>query len=357
MANENRTEKPTEQRIRKARREGRYPVSKEAVYAVQFAAFCAVAIWAAPIWSQQHLDLVRGMIVGSFQPDLTRESLKGILQASIAPMLASLLLGGAIVFSSGLLVQLGLTGFGFSTTRLSPDLSRLDPTQRLRELPGNNLTALIEAAVLLPILGFSVYVVYSNHAEALLAVPVLPVRQGLVLVAGCLRDLLWKALFVFVVFGFWDILRQRQRYLKSLRMTKQEIREEYKENEGDPQIKARIRRLRRDLLRRRMMSEVPQATAVVVNPTHFAVALRYDAMSSGAPRVVAKGKNWLAARIRQIANQHQIPIVENPPLAQALYKSVEVGQEIPPHLYRAVAEILAYLYRLMGGRLPNQGGQ
>ena len=116
-------------------------------------------------------------------------------------------------------------------------------------------------------------------------------------------------------------------------------------------MKARIRRLQRDVLRRRMMKEVPTATAVIVNPTHFAVAIRYDLDTMAAPLVVAKGKNYLALRIREKAIENQVPIIENPPLAQALYKSVEVGQEIPPHLYRAVAEILAYIYRLMNGRL------
>jgi flagellar biosynthetic protein FlhB len=117
-------------------------------------------------------------------------------------------------------------------------------------------------------------------------------------------------------------------------------------------MKQRIRRLRRDLARRRMMHEIPNATAVVVNPTHYAVALKYSMHSAGAPTVVAKGKNYLALRIRQKAIDHQVPLVENPPLAQALYKSVDVGQEIPAQFYRAVAEILAYIYRLMNGRLP-----
>ena len=123
-----------------------------------------------------------------------------------------------------------------------------------------------------------------------------------------------------------------------------------KETEGNPQIKARIRRLQRDLARRKMMKEVPKATAVIVNPTHYAVAIRYEMESMAAPLVVAKGKNYLALRIRQMAVEHQVPIVENPPLAQALYKSADVGQEIPPHLYRAVAEILAYIFKLMHGR-------
>jgi flagellar biosynthetic protein FlhB len=130
-------------------------------------------------------------------------------------------------------------------------------------------------------------------------------------------------------------------------MTKMEIRDELKETEGNPQIKQRVRRIQRDLARRNMLKEIPNATAVIVNPTHFAVAIRYEMEGMTAPRVLAKGKNYLALRIRQIAIDHQVPIVENQPLAQALYQSADVGQEIPPHLYRAVAEVLAYIYKIM----------
>ena len=168
---------------------------------------------------------------------------------------------------------------------------------------------------------------------------------------SAVRELLWKATAVFLVLGAIDLIRQKRKYKQDLRMTRQEVRDELKESEGNPQIKGRIRQLRRDLLRRRMMREVPTATAVIVNPTHFAVAIRYRHESMSAPLVVAKGKNFLALRIRQKAVESHVPLVENPPLAQALYKSVEVGQEIPPHLYRAVAEILAYIYKLMHTRL------
>lgn len=143
------------------------------------------------------------------------------------------------------------------------------------------------------------------------------------------------------------LVRDRSRYSKRLRMSKQELREEAKDIEGNPQIKARVRRIQRDLRRKNMMREVTTATAIIVNPTHYAVALRYEQGTTAAPQVVAKGKNYLAARIRKRAIENQVPIIENPPLAQALYKSVDVGQEIPAHLYRAVAEILAYIFKLM----------
>ncbi len=135
---------------------------------------------------------------------------------------------------------------------------------------------------------------------------------------------------MFLVFGAVDLFQQIKKHSSSLKMTKQEVKEEHKRSEGDPQMKGRIRRMRRDLLRRQMMKDVPKATAVVVNPTHFAIALRYEVETMRRPVVIAKGKNWLALRIREIAKEHEIPIVENPPLARALYDALDVGRAIPP---------------------------
>jgi flagellar biosynthesis protein FlhB len=183
--------------------------------------------------------------------------------------------------------------------------------------------------------------------------PLAPLTLSMSLISDSLHDLLWKAAGVFALFGMADLARQQRRFQKDMKMSKQEIREEIKESEGDPHTRARIRRMRRDLLRQQMFKAVPTATAVIVNPTHYAVALRYDHGSTAVPTVIAKGKNHIALKIRQIAISNQVPLVENPPLAQALYKNVKVGQEIPPHLYRAVAEVLAYIYRLMN-RTPSR---
>jgi flagellar biosynthesis protein FlhB len=182
----------------------------------------------------------------------------------------------------------------------------------------------------------------------ILHLAMMPVSSAAATTGLLIRDGLRKASFILVILGAVMMVKQRSRYASRLKMSKQEIRDEHKENEGNPHVKGRIRRMQRDMLRRNMMREVPRATAIIVNPTHYAVALKYEQGSMAAPRVIAKGKNYLAARIRQKARENQIPIIENPPLAQALYKSVDVGQEIPAHLYRAVAEILAYIFRLMG---------
>jgi flagellar biosynthetic protein FlhB len=219
---------------------------------------------------------------------------------------------------------------------------------RLRELPRQNFTSAVKAALLLGLMCFAVYGITVENLNSFLLLPLSSMQVGLARVAAPIEQLLWKIAGLLMIFGAIDLVRQRMRYNRDLRMSKQEIREELKESEGDPHIKGRIRRLRRELLRRKMMQDVPTATAVIVNPTHFAVAIKYESSSMTSPLVVAKGKNYLALRIRQKAVEHGVPIIENPPLARALYDSAEVGQEIPVQFYRAIAEVLAYIYRMMG---------
>jgi flagellar biosynthetic protein FlhB len=248
---------------------------------------------------------------------------------------------GAVLIGITIAVQLAVTRMGISVKKLAPSFKRMNPVTKLQQMPRQNLSALLQALVMIPAFGGAVYFLVKDDFQGFLSLPLRSVPSGALHVAGSIQALLWKASFVFVVFGAVDL---------DLKMSKQEIRDEFKEVEGNPLMKQRIRKIRRDMARRRMMHEVPKATAVIVNPTHYAVALKYDMNSPGAPRVVAKGQNHLALRIRQKAIDHQVPLIENPPLAQALYKAVEVGQEIPADFYRAVAEVLAYVFKLMNGR-------
>jgi flagellar biosynthetic protein FlhB len=346
------TEKPTARRIEKARQDGRFPSGREMLGAVQFLAFVAVLSWWGGDWFTAMRTTMRLAVERAFRSELTTSGALELGVGMLRRVVAPLLIPGAALVLLSLAARLATTRMGLSLKGLTPDLTRLSVLSRVRELPRQNLAALAQALVLLPLAGFAVYAMACRNLAAYLALPFQGVEAGAMVVAGSLKDLLWKAAGVFLVFGVVDMFRQHRRYLRDLRMSKQDVRDEMKELEGNPQMKGRIRRLMRDVLRRRMMQEVPTATAVVVNPTHFAVALRYSVDGMAAPKVVAKGKNYLALRIRERAIQHEVPIIENAPLAQALYKSVEVGQEIPPHLYRAVAEILAYIYRLMNGRLP-----
>ena len=203
---------------------------------------------------------------------------------------------------------------------------------------------------MIPVFALAIYYLVGDKIETYVTLPLRGLEDGTLQIVRSLLSLLWKASGLFLVFGLVDLVRQKSRYESQMKMSKQEIRDEHKESDGNPMIKARIRRLRRDFARRRMMHEIPTATAVIVNPTHYAVAIRYSLDTKGAPKVVAKGKNYLALRIRQKALENQVPLIENPPLAQGLYKSVDIGQEIPPHLYKAVAEVLAYIFRIMNGR-------
>lgn len=345
------TEKPTPRRIEKARREGRFATSRELVAAAQFLAFVTLLTAAGGEWISQLLGATRSALMLAFRVDLQGTGIVILARQTLYASLLPLALGGAVLLGITLAAQLGATRMGLSTKRLTPDLKRLNPAARIRELPRQNLTALRQALLLLPFFAVAVYGVVKNSLDALLVLPLAGVAQGARQVANSIQDLLWKAAAVFLALGAFDYWRHRRQYQRDLSMSKQEIREEVKETEGNPQVRARVRRLQRELLRRQMMREVPKATAVVVNPSHYAVALRYQMETMVAPKVVAKGKNYLAQRIRQLAVHHQVPVIENPPLAQALYRSAEVGQEIPAHLYHAVAEVLAYIYRLMGGRL------
>lgn len=348
-----RTEQPTHRRLEKAREEGNFAVSRELVAGFQFLAVVLLVSWAAGAWFEDGRGGLRRLLRSAFSgAELNQARAGAVARDLVAGLLAAVAAAGGVMVAVSLLVQLATTRMGLSPAKLKPDLRRLSPLARIKEIPRRNVPALVHAVVLLPLFASAVYAIVRDNLAVYLRLPLMGLEPALKQVAASIESLLWKAAGLFLVLGAVDYWRSRRRYLKDLRMSKQEVRDEFKEVEGNPLIKSRLRRLQRELLRRRMMSQVPKATAVVVNPTHYAVAIRYQPALMAAPSVIAKGKNFLARRIRQLAVEHEIPVVENPPLAQALYKSVEVGQEIPAHLYRAVAEILAYLYRLMGGRLP-----
>ncbi|MFN0170793.1 MAG: flagellar biosynthesis protein FlhB [Bryobacteraceae bacterium] len=341
-----RTEQPTPKRLDKAHKEGQFPASRDFVAGCQFLAVVALLSVCTESWVKQIVVVSRDVLTRSFRTEVTPLEVNGLLWLWSSQALVPLFLGGAAVAAASTAVHLATTRLGFSTERLAPDFKRLNPLRRIRELPRQNVPQLLQSLILLPLICYAVYHVVQDRWGIFLRLPLEAVATSIRVVADSIIDLLWKAAGILVVWGAIDLYRQKRRHQSDLKMTKQEVRDEVKEAEGNPHVRSRLRRLRRELLRRRMMAEVAKATAVVVNPTHFAVALRYEVDSMAAPAVVAKGKNFLAQRIRERAREHGIPIIENPLLAQALYKSVDVGQEIPAHLYRAVAEVLAYIFSL-----------
>ena len=324
------TEQPTQQRLKKAREQGQFPAAKEFVAALQFMVFLTLLGAGGAGWFAQFRQTTRSMLRLAFTPELRPEDLIHVAWQLFWRNILPLAMAGAGVSIATVAFRLVTTQFGISFKKLMPDAARFNPMARLQDLPKQNLPSLGQALVLLPMFLWAVWVVARDKLDTFLALPLQSVESGFRLIGSSLMELFWKAAAVFLIFGCVDLARQLRKHKSELRMSKQEIREEMKDVEGNPQMKARIRRLQRDRVRKQMMKEVPKATAVVVNPTHFAVAIRYHMDSMAAPLVVAKGKNYLALRIRQKAIEHQVPIIENPPLAQALYKSVEVGQEIPP---------------------------
>jgi flagellar biosynthetic protein FlhB len=346
------TEQPTQRRLKKAREEGRFPSARVFVSALQFLAFVAMLRAFGMPWIMDLRNVIAEILrhataPGKPAPDVIYSGLR-LLQHVMTPLLV---LGGVMIGIT-LGVQLAVTRMGMSLKGLTPDLNRLNPLNKLRQLPKQNLASLLQAIIMIPVFAVVLYHLVRDNFDSYLMLPLRSISSGALLVATSIQALLWKASMLFVVFGAVDLIRQKQRYQQELKMSKQDIRDEFKEIEGNPIVKQRLRRLRRDMARRRMMHAVPKATAVIVNPTHYAVALTYAMNTPGAPKVVAKGKDYLALRIRQKAVDSQVPLIENPPLAQALYKSVDVGQEIPAEFYRAVAEVLAYIFKLMNGRRP-----
>src|ERR1051326_4449088 len=273
------TEKPTPRRLEKARKEGQYPSAREFVAALQFMVFLGLLGAGGAPWFAQFRQTTRWLLALPFNGlaggDLHAEDFTRIAWQIFWKNFLPLAMGGAAVAAATLGIRLITTRFGLSLKKLAPDFKRLSPAAKLRELPRQNLPALVQAAVLLPLFLWAVYAIVRDKLEAFLALPLESVSGGFAFLSASLMELFWKAAGVFLVFGAVDLFRQMRRHQRDLRMTKQEIKEEMKEMEGNPQMKARIRRLQRDRARRQMMKEVPTATAVIVNPTHYAVAIRY----------------------------------------------------------------------------------
>ena len=240
---------------------------------------------------------------------------------------------------------------GFSTERIKPDLSKLSLTKGLKRLFGlDGVINLIKGVFKIGAVAVAAFIVLWPERTRLPNAMTMDIGAVMTLLVVVLLKLIFAALIVIGVIAALDFVYQRQRFMSRQRMSRQELKDEMKQSEGDPQIKGRIRQIRLERSRRRMMAAVPEATVVIVNPTHYAVALKYESGKMAAPVCVAKGVDLVALRIREVAKEHDVPIVENPPLARALYASVELEGEVPPEHYKAVAGVIGYVMRIAGER-------
>lgn len=269
-----------------------------------------------------------------------------LLVISVAPVV----LAAAVL---GLITSVAQSGFNFATEALEPDFERVNPLAGFMRL--FSMKSVVDAAksvLKVSVIGGAVYSAVSAQIVTLPSVVSLGVAQLLAYIGSTTTRIFGVVGVLLLATSALDYFIQWRRFRQQAMMTKQEAKQEHKEREGDPQVKARIRSIQREAARKRMMKSVPRADVVVTNPTHIAIAIIYDPEQGFAPRVIAKGGDYLAERIKKIAREHGIPTVENKPLARTLYKHVKVGQMIPRSLYQAVAEILAYVYKIRGKKMP-----
>lgn len=294
---------------------------------------------------KQITTMTSGLLSRSGRTELTPEStfsLLADLAFTVLLMLMPLLL---TVLTVSILVNLLQTGFIFSSEPIQPQISKIDPLKGMKNLFGRrSWVELAKNCMKIIVVGLVAYISIRSEIHAFLPLMEQGPWQNLQFIGVKAFRILSNVCALMAVLAVMDYLYQRWEHEKNIRMTKQEVKEEFKQTEGDPLIKSRIRKLQREVARKRMMAAVPKADVVITNPIHLAVALRYEASRMAAPVVVAKGAGYVADKIKEKARQYHIPTVENKTVAQVLYKTVEIGDEIPASVYKAVAEILAYVY-------------
>ncbi|WP_166667383.1 flagellar biosynthesis protein FlhB [Hypnocyclicus thermotrophus] len=247
------------------------------------------------------------------------------------------------VLAIGLIINYVQVGFIFTLESLKIDLNKINPLNGLKQLFSiKKIIELTKTIIKLILIGFYAYYEIKDKLEESLKAPFFSVENDFILMLNLCFSVIIKISVALLIVALIDYMYQKWEFEKGLKMTKQEVKDEFKQTEGDPQIKSKLRQMQKDLLNKKMIEKVPEATVIITNPTHISIALKYE-RGMGAPEVVAKGIDFMALRIREIAKEHNVPLIENKPLARAMYPIVEVNQEIPEEYYQAVAEILAVI--------------
>lgn len=354
-----RTESASPRRLEEARAKGNIPRSRELGTFVVLMTAGAMLLMTGSQLAAGMMGLLQRMLAFDRSALDSRDFLWNSLVHAALDMLQLFFPLLLVLLVAALAAPVLMGGWLFSIEALQPDFGRANPLKGISRLfSANSLAELGKAlakSLLVGLVGF--WVIWHYRAQ-LLSLATEPLHSGIAHFGNMLG---WSFIFVTSAMAFIvaiDVPFQLWDYYRKLRMTKEEVRQEAKESEGDPHIKGRIRAMQREAARRRMMAEVPKADVIVTNPTHYAVALRYNEKEMRAPRVVAKGSYLLAERIRELGAEHDVPILRTPPLARALYKHAELDQEIPAALFAAVAEVLAYVYQLrsynkQGGAMPS----
>jgi flagellar biosynthetic protein FlhB len=344
------TEAPTPRRREEAREQGNIARSQDLTAAALIIGIMMMLSWFGPNLVRALRDLVQHMLSQQSLGDFNVSNLSIMLMAmlgSVGRAMAPLLIGVVLL---AIIVNVAQVGLFFNTKRLQPNLGALNPVKGFSKIFGGGQggVALVMNFMKMTLVAMTAYSAVHGRLSQIVLAQQLTFMQIFGVGADIVYSIVLRIGILLLVLALIDYVWQRFRIEKSLKMSKQEVKEEMKRMDGDPKIKARRRQIAMQIATQKMKKEVPTADVVVTNPTHFAVALKYDSTNMHAPRVVAKGQDYMALKIREIAVAHGVPILERKPLARALYRMCEVGQEIPEQFYSVVAEILAYVYELSG---------
>lgn len=339
------TEDPTGRRLSRARSDGNVAKSQEmTMVAGLFAALLYFALRGG-VMLRDIQRIMEHLLshMAEMQPSIV--SVVALLRELIQDLAAVLIPFMLILFVVAVMSNVMQFGFLFTLKPFEIKLSKFNTLKGLKQkFSPSNLVRLLRSLVRLAVVAWVPVVIIRSELDRLPLLMDMAVWDIMCRIGSLFLKILLYVSLVLLVLAIIDLVYQRWKHKRDLKMTKQEVKDEHKQLEGDPKVKARIRRLQIEMFRKSMLDAVPKADVVVTNPVHYAVALQYDRSKMDAPQVIAKGARKLAARIKEIAREHNVPVVENPPLAQSLYKMVEVGQSIPETLYKAVAEVLAYVY-------------
>jgi flagellar biosynthetic protein FlhB len=349
------TEQPTAKKLDDARKEGQVAKSQEVATAFSLLALFIILRFVYGFMGEIFSNTFE--YVYNSIPNVARTydgylPIAYISSLVIHAMLTLLLLCAPffiVGFSVALICDFVQVGFKPTTKPLQPKFSKLDPISGMKKIfSTRKVFELVKSILKLGIMAIVIISFFSGRKESLFLLYDIPLKQAIGLMGNLIIDLGLRIAAAYMIIAFADLIYQRRKFNKDMMMTKQEVKDEFKNSEGNPEIKGAQKRRMMQASQRRMMQNLPKADVVITNPTHYAVAIKYDANEADAPMVVAKGADYLAQRIKDIARENDVEIVENKPLARMLYANVEVGELVPPELYKAVAEVLAYVYHLKG---------
>lgn len=346
------TEPATAKKLEDARKEGKVAKSKELTSAFDLIVlFLCLKIFVSYVGSSM-LD-VFSAVYGNMA-DFVKMNSAFLSSQAVAGLMADMIKRWMLIvlpfFLFGIVITFLITivqvKWKISAKPLEPKLDKFNPINGFKRIfSKDSLFNLVMSIIKVGVIGFIAYMCIKDKRNDLFILYDIPLNQAIALIGNIIIDTGLKISLFYLIVGIADFAYQKWKFSDEMKMTKQEVKDEFKNTEGDPQIKGRQRRVMQEVSRRRMMQDVPQADVVITNPTHFAVALKYDAEAGKAPYLLAKGEDYLALKIKEIARENGVEIVENKPLARMIYHNVDVGNEIPPELYQAVAEILANIYR------------